>query len=104
MSNGQTELARRLSDFRDQSYKNLTEKLAPFSEFDPIAITSLMISAVTFMVLISTQRGHIADIDLTNDSGWERIETAIRRIYAGLSIALEREDAKTHSIQETQSV
>jgi len=107
MSNGQTELARRLADFRDQSYKNLTEKLAPFSEFDPIAITSLMISAVTYMVLTSTQRGQIADIDLTNDSGWERIETAIRRIYAGLSIALEREGAKPQSfqnVQEAQSV
>lgn len=95
MSNGETELARRLADFRDQSYKNMVAKLAPYSDFDPLAITSLMVAAVTNIVLTSTQRDHIGDIDLTAESGWERLETAIRRIYSSLNIALEREQAKT---------
>lgn len=94
MSHGETELARRLAEFRDQSYKNLVDKLAPYSDFDPIAITSLMVAAVTHMVLISTQRDKIVDIDLRSEAGWERLETAIRRIYSGLNIALERENAK----------
>ncbi len=94
MSHGETELARRLAEFRDQSYKNLVDKLAPYSDFDPIAITSLMVAAVTHIVLISGQRDKIVDIDLRSEAGWERLETAIRRIYSGLNIALDRENAK----------
>ena len=94
MANGETELARRLADFRDQSYKQMVGKLAPYADFDPIAITSLMVAAVTHLVLTSTHRDHIGDIDLRSDSGWERMETAVRRIYSSLNIALERENAK----------
>ncbi len=94
MTNGETELARRLAEFRDKSYKTLVSKLAPYNDFDPIAITSLMVSAVTYIVLTSAQRDHIVDIDLTSEAGWERLETAIRRIYSSLNIALEREKAK----------
>ena len=94
MSHGETELARRLAEFRDHSYKQLVDKLAPYSDFDPIAITSLMVSAVTYMVLTSSQRDHVVDIDLRSEAGWERLETAIRRIYSSLNIALERENAK----------
>ena len=94
MTHGETELARRLADFRDQSYKNLVDKLAPFSDFDPIAITSLMVSAVTYMVLVSGQRDHMGDIDLRSEAGWTRLEMAIRRIYSSLNIALERENSK----------
>lgn len=94
MSNGETELARRLADFRDQSYKNMVSKLAPNADFDPIAINSLMTAAVTNLVLTSTQRDHIGDIDLRSDAGWERLEKAIRRIYSSLNIALEAEQTK----------
>ncbi len=95
MTHGETELARRLADFRDKSYKELVEKLAPYDDFDPVAIMSLMISGVTYLVLTSTQRETLVDINLHSDEGWERIEKAIRRIYTGLNIALERETAKT---------
>lgn len=94
MSHGETELARRLAEYRDQSYKTLVDKLAPYSDFDPIAITSLMVSAVTYMVLTSSQRDKVVDIDLRSEAGWERLEKAIRRIYSSLNIALERENAK----------
>jgi AcrR family transcriptional regulator len=94
MANGETELARRLADFRDQSYKNLVSKLGPYSEFDPTAITSLMVSAVTYIVLTSSQRDHIGDINLRTDAGWERLEGAIQRIYSSINIALEHETAK----------
>lgn len=94
MSNGGTELARRLADFRDQSYSSMVSKLAPYADFDPTAITSLMVAAVTHIVLTSDQRDHIGDIDLRSDAGWERLEKAIRRIYSSLSIALERENTK----------
>ncbi|MBN8823557.1 MAG: TetR/AcrR family transcriptional regulator [Spirosoma sp.] len=94
MANGETELARRLADFRDQSYKTMVSKLAPYSAFDPIAITSLMVAAVTHLVLTSNHRDHIGDIDLRSDAGWERLETAIRRIYSSLNIALDRENSK----------
>lgn len=94
MSNGETELARRLADFRDQSYKNMVAKLAPNTDFDPIAINSLMTAAVTNLVLTSTQRDHIGDIDLRSDAGWERLEKAIRRIYSSLNMALETEQTK----------
>lgn len=94
MSHGETELARRLAEFRDNSYKKLVGRLAPYSDYDPMAITSLMVSAVTHVVLTSAQRDNMGDIDLRSDTGWERLETAIRRIYAGLNIALEFETNK----------
>jgi AcrR family transcriptional regulator len=99
MSHGETELARRLAEFRDNSYKKLVDKLAPFADYDPIAITSLMVAAVTHIVLTSTQRDHIGDIDLRTEAGWERLETAVRRIYSSLSIALERENAKKAEVK-----
>ncbi len=99
MTHGETELARRLAEYRDRSYKNLVDKLAPYTDFDPIAITSLMVSAVTYMVLTSAQRDHIVDIDLRTEAGWERIETAIRRIYSSLNIALDRENAKKAEVK-----
>ncbi len=94
MTHGETELAQRLASFRNESFKNLINKIAPFSDYDPMAITSLMVSAVTHMVLLSSQNEKILDIDLHTDEGWARLETAIRRIYAGLNIALERENNK----------
>lgn len=94
MTHGETELAQRLASFRNESFKNLINKIAPFSDYDPMAITSLMVSAVTHMVLLSSQNEKILDIDLHTDEGWARLETAIRRIYAGLNIALERENSK----------
>jgi AcrR family transcriptional regulator len=94
MTHGETELAQRLASFRNESFKNLINKIAPFSDYDPMAITSLMVSAVTHMVLLSSQNEKILDIDLHTDEGWVRLETAIRRIYAGLNIALERENNK----------
>lgn len=97
MTHGETELAQRLAAFRNESFKNLINKIAPFSDYDPMAITSLMVSAVTHMVLLSSQNEKILDIDLHTDEGWTRLETAIRRIYAGLNIALEREHSKKMS-------
>ncbi len=94
MTHGETELAQRLASFRNESFKSLINKIAPFSDYDPMAITSLMVSAVTHMVLLSSQNEKILDIDLHTDEGWARLETAIRRIYAGLNIALERENSK----------
>ncbi|CCH55174.1 transcriptional regulator, TetR family [Fibrisoma limi BUZ 3] len=99
MSHGETELARRLAAFRDDSYKKLVDKLAPHYDFDPLAITSLMVSAVTYMVLMSSQRDQIVGIDLRSDEGWERIEKAVRRIYTGLNLALEREDSKKAEVK-----
>ena len=94
MSHGETELARRLADFRDNSYKKLVNRLAPYPDYDPMAITSLMVSAVTYIVLTSAQRDNIGDIDLKSEAGWERLETAVRRIYSGLNFALEHEKTK----------
>lgn len=93
MAHGETELARRLSAFRDASYVKLIDKLAPYPEFDPNALTTLVICGITHLVLISNQRDKMLDIDLTSEAGWQRIETAIRRMYASMSIALDKERA-----------
>ena len=76
----------------------MVSKLAPNADFDPIAINSLMTAAVTNLVLTSTQRDHIGDIDLRSDAGWERLEKAIRRIYSSLNIALDVEQTKKAEI------
>lgn len=97
MSNGQTELARRLATFRDESYLKLIHKLAPYPEYDPDAITVLMINAITHLVLVSNQRDVTLGIDLTTEAGWERIEKAIRRILASMSIAIDIERSKVQT-------
>jgi AcrR family transcriptional regulator len=93
MQNGETELARRLSTFRNESYKKIVDKLAPFPAYDPTALTSIILGGVTYLTLVSTNRTKILDIDMGTEEGWERIETAIRRIMASLSMALESQTA-----------
>ncbi|MBC8151478.1 MAG: TetR/AcrR family transcriptional regulator [Bacteroidetes bacterium] len=89
MAHGETELARRLSAFRDDSYLKLIEKLAPYPEYDPNAIITLMICGITHLVLISNQRDKILGIDLKSEEGWARVETAVRRINASMSMAMD---------------
>lgn len=89
MAHGETELARRLSAFRDESYLKLIEKLAPYPEYDPNAMATLMICGITHLVLISNQRDKILDIDLKSEEGWGRIETAVRRIHSSMSLAMD---------------
>lgn len=98
MTHGETELARRLADFRDYTYQSMVNKLAPFPDFDPLAITSLMVAAVTNIVLNSAQRDHIGDIDLSSEEGWTRLEMAIRRMYSSMSIALQQEQTKAPAV------
>jgi AcrR family transcriptional regulator len=84
MSNGETEIARRLSDFRNESFHKLLTKLAPEPEQDPSAITALMIAGVTYLGLIAEQSDKVLDINLHTEEGWHRMETAIKRIFHGL--------------------
>lgn len=93
MQNGETELARRLSAFRNESYKKIVDKLAPFPSYDPTAMTAIILGGVTYLTLVSNSRTKILDIDVSTEEGWERIETAVRRIMSSLSYALENQTA-----------
>lgn len=93
MQNGETELARRLSTFRNESYKKIVDKLAPFPSYDPTALTAIILGGVTYLTLVSNNRTKILDIDVSTEEGWERIETAVRRIMSSLNIALESQIA-----------
>jgi hypothetical protein len=92
MQNGETELARRLSAFRNESYKKMIDKLAPFPSYDPTALTAIVLGGVTYLTLVSDNRNKVVDIDVSTDEGWERIETAVRRIFSSLSHALEAQE------------
>ncbi|WP_229374839.1 TetR/AcrR family transcriptional regulator [Fibrella rubiginis] len=92
MQNGETELARRLSAFRNESYKKIIDKLAPFPSYDPTALTAVVLGGVTYLTLISDNRNKIVDIDVSTPEGWERIETAIRRIFSSLNTALSAQE------------
>ena len=95
MQNGETELARRLSTFRNESYKKLIEKLAPFPAYDPTALTAIILGGVTYLTLVSDNRNKVVDIDVGSDEGWERIEIAVRRIFSSLSYALEAQESSS---------
>jgi AcrR family transcriptional regulator len=95
MQNGETELARRLSTFRNESYKKIVDKLAPFPAYDPTALTAIILGGVTYLTLVSNNRTKILDIDISTEEGWERIETAVRRIMASLNLALEAQTPAT---------
>ncbi len=84
MSNGETEIARRLSDFRNESFEKLLTKLAPYPEYDPSAITALMIAGVTYLGLVAEQNNNVLGINLHTEEGWNRMEAAIKRIFYGL--------------------
>ncbi len=84
MLNGETELARRISTFRDESYQKLISKINPFPGEDPQAITAIIVSGVTFMTLIGNQREEMLGIDLRSDAGWARVEKAMRHLLEGL--------------------
>ncbi|ARK13815.2 TetR/AcrR family transcriptional regulator [Fibrivirga algicola] len=95
MQNGETELARRLSAFRNESYKKIIDKLAPFPAYDPTALTAIVLGGVTYLTLVSDNRNKVVDIDVSTDEGWERIETAVRRIFSSLSHALNAQETTT---------
>ncbi|GAA4397054.1 TetR/AcrR family transcriptional regulator [Nibrella viscosa] len=104
MAHADSELAQRLAAFREESYRKLVNKLAPYPEYDPVAIATLMISAITLLVLASEQRDQIMDINLKSEEGWQRIEKAIKRIYSGLNLAMEVENQKKHEEQARPEV
>ncbi len=92
MQNGETELARRLSAFRNESYKKIIDKLAPFPSFDPAAVTAIVLGGITYLTLISDNQNKLVDIDLSTDEGWSRVETAVRRIFSSLSYSLNAQE------------
>jgi AcrR family transcriptional regulator len=85
MTNGETDVAQRLADFRDESFRKMIVKLAPYPDDDPSAITALMIAGVTYLGLIAEQREQVLDINLHSEEGWHRIGKAIKRIFYGLN-------------------
>ncbi|RYF75465.1 MAG: TetR/AcrR family transcriptional regulator, partial [Cytophagaceae bacterium] len=70
-------------------------KLAPFPAYDPTALTAIVLGGVTYLTLVSDNRNKVVDIDVSTDEGWERIETAVRRIFSSLSHALVAQETAT---------
>jgi len=93
MSNGETELARRIAQFRSESYGKIIQKLAPYPDYDPTGITAIIFAGVTYLTLLSDQGNAFIGIDLQSEEGWARIEKGIQRIYGSLNNSLREKEA-----------
>jgi len=93
LANHASELSRQLSDTRNESFQKLIRQLAPEDDCDPVAVTAVMLSAITFLVLQSQHHFRFIDIDLDTEEGWQRIERAIDRIYGSLSQSMRPQPA-----------
>lgn len=88
MSNGETELARRIARFRSESNLKILQKLAPFPEHDPAAITAIVLAGLTYLTLLSDTGNPMIDINLQSEEGWGRIEKGVKCIFSSLNDAL----------------
>nr|WP_293836215.1 TetR/AcrR family transcriptional regulator [uncultured Arsenicibacter sp.] len=98
MSHGETELARRIAQFRSEAYAKMIQKLAPYPDYDPTSITAIILAGITYLTLLSDQGNPFIGIDLQSDAGWDRIEKGVERIHRSLNRSLiekEEEEAAT---------
>lgn len=91
LMNHESELGKRMTEVRNHTFRKILDKLGGNTQADMGAVTTLMVSGITFLVLASSYRRHLVDLDLQSEAGWKRIENAIERLYAGLSVPLESE-------------
>ena len=94
MSNGETELARRIARFRSESHLKILQKLAPYPEHDPAAITAILLYGLTYLTLMTDTGNPIIDINLQSEEGWVRIEKAVKCILTSLNNTLITEETK----------
>ena len=88
MSNGETELARRIAQFRSESHLKILQKLAPYPEYDPAAITAIILMGLTYLTLLGDTGNQIIDINLQSEEGWSRLEKAVKCIFSSLNNSL----------------
>ncbi|MGA0560550.1 TetR/AcrR family transcriptional regulator [Larkinella sp. VNQ87] len=83
ISNPSSYLNQPLVMARNESFRQVLDRLVgDEAEEDLTAVTALLVSGITMLLLIAPYQSPFMNIDLQSDEGWQRIESAIQRICA----------------------
>jgi AcrR family transcriptional regulator len=80
LSNPGSFLGQQLAATRNESFRKVLDKFFSNEKEDLNAVTAVLVSGITMLLLIAPSQNQFMDIDLQSDEGWQRIEYAIRRI------------------------
>jgi AcrR family transcriptional regulator len=73
----------------EQLAKMITASATEWGE-DTAAITAILSAGIVYLALAEDKRKKYADLDLTNDEVWQRIENALEFIYAAINNTLNK--------------
>jgi AcrR family transcriptional regulator len=70
-----------LTTTRNASFQKVLEKFFTNENEDLNALTAILISGITMLLLIAPSQAHFMNIDLQTEEGWQQIECAIQRLF-----------------------
>lgn len=84
ISSPSSPVIQQLINGRNESYKQILDKFFRTDQEDLNAITAVLVSGITMLMLVAPSQNQFMDLDLQSEEGWKRIEHAISRIYSSL--------------------
>ena len=80
ISNPGSCLSQQLALARNESFQKVLDKFFTNDKEDQSAVTAILVSGITMLLLIAPNQNQFMNLDLQSDEGWQRIERAIHRI------------------------
>ena len=80
ISNPGSYLTQQLAGNRNESFQKILDTFFANEKEDMNAVTAILVSGITMLLLIAPSQNQFMNIDLQSDEGWKRIEYAIHRI------------------------
>ncbi|GAB3938902.1 TetR/AcrR family transcriptional regulator [Larkinella terrae] len=81
ISNPGSYLSQQLVGKRNESFRKILETFFSDEKEDQHALTAILVSGISMLLLMAPGQQKFMDIDLQSDEGWQRIEHAIHRFY-----------------------
>lgn len=81
ISNPGSGLNPELTHIRNASFQKVLDKFFTSENEDLNALTAILISGITMLLLISPNHPQFMNLDLQSEEGWQQIEFAIQRLF-----------------------
>mgnify|MGYP002777663327 CR=1 FL=1 len=81
-------IAQIISKAQDEELTRLVDQISFVEGGDTRAISAVVLSAMSYLTILSAANQSVMGIELASEEGWQRIETAVKRIYTALNMAL----------------
>jgi AcrR family transcriptional regulator len=90
-----------VSRAQDEEMSRLVDQLAFVKDVDARAISAIILGGMSYMTLLSKKDHTMLGIDLSTESGWERVEEAVKLIYTSLNRTMVESGSGTMENQPT---